>query len=99
MPLIEFLADHKHADDGVTIKTYTAGTTVDVSQACADAALRMKVGRVPGNSQAGGASGAAPVSSSSDPVQAPAPTKPAAPSPSSPSVAKARQPRKRSSKK
>ncbi|MAC89662.1 hypothetical protein [Maricaulis sp.] len=85
MPQIEFIAEHRHADDGVTIKTYNAGTTVNVSQACADAALRLKVGRMPGNSQAGGALGVAPASSSSDPdpVLAPKPS----PGPSSKSAA------------
>lgn len=73
MPLIEFIAEHKHADDGVSIQTYKPGTTENVSQACADAALRLKVGRAPGNSLAGGAPGAAPTSSSSDPDPVPAP--------------------------
>lgn len=87
MPLIEFIAEHRHADDGITIQTYPAGSTADVSEACAASALRMKTGRVPGNGQPGGESGTTPESLSSEPGPAPEPTTPATASPASPKPA------------
>lgn len=73
MRMIEFIEDFPHSDDGVTVKTYPAGQTLEVSDACAAAALRKKVGREPGKSQTGGTGGKAETPSSSDPAPQPAP--------------------------
>lgn len=71
MRTIEFIADFPHADDGVTIVTYCAGETLEVSEACAAAAIRTGAGREPGKSQAGAKAGKAQTSSSSGQGQAP----------------------------
>lgn len=73
MRTIEFIDDFRHADDGVTVKTYPAGQTCEVSDACAEAAIRTKVGREPGKSPAGGKAGAAETPSSSDQALQPEP--------------------------
>ena len=41
---IKFKRDFDHSDDGITIKTYPAGQEVEVSDACATAALRTSAG-------------------------------------------------------
>lgn len=71
MRKIEFIAPFRHADDGVTIKSYEAGKTYEVSESCAEAALHTKAGREPGKSPAGGEAGEDAGSSSSAPAQAP----------------------------
>lgn len=83
MKTIEFIADFRHSDDGVKINTYPAGQTLEVSKACAIAALGTGAGREPGKSLPGPQTGAEPAPFSSD--QAPAPatsTKPANSTPS-----------------